>query len=115
MTSAGNGDRDGTGGGGTGSNGHQPLRRSARPVFSRSPLTPDQGCYGCLIGLAVLLVTVLIWAFIYWYNEPDFHDRGVDQTTPTVQERLHQRIAHPRGTAGAETPGAASPAPGKSF
>lgn len=54
-------------------------------------MTPDQGCCGCLVVAVLVLVSLLVWGFIYWYNEPNFHDRGPDEYAPTVQEQIRQR------------------------
>ncbi len=67
-------------GNGTG-DGAEPADLSLGPVtseprsslFTRTPLNPEESCLGCVIGAAILLVSVAIWAFVYWLNAPEFH------------------------------------------
>ena len=35
--------------------------------------TPEQGCFGCAIGIGVILFAFLVWVVVYWYYNPEFH------------------------------------------
>jgi len=116
-------------GNGSGRNGHGSSRNGSdgagsyenlRHRFERqpgvSPISPEHGCYGCLIAGGLILVTLLVWAFIYYYNEPNFHPPAIDESVPTVQEQLQDRIkrAKEKRAAASSAAIAASPTVGAS-
>lgn len=105
MSRAGNGKKGLNGlngsGNGTGPDGEEtPVsvrrldRRVVRPNYLPTRINPEQGCYGCLISGGVILVTVLIWAFIYWYNEPNYHRPDEDAPPPAPAQTL--RLSNPK-------------------
>lgn len=56
-----------------------------RPYYLPTQISPEKGCWGCIITVLVLLATVLFWVFIYWYNEPSFHPER--EATPSAPVR----------------------------
>jgi hypothetical protein len=73
---------DGSGAGRDGTDGQGPetedLFARFRPPkhFPPKPpgvASPEQMLMGCGIGCGMLLLSLLVWGFIYWYNEPAFH------------------------------------------
>jgi hypothetical protein len=66
-------------------------RRVIRPNHIPSRMNPEQGCYGCLISVGVVLATVLVWIFIYWYNEPSFHPQDEDAPQPPPAQTIRRR------------------------
>ncbi|HVK06800.1 MAG TPA: hypothetical protein VM490_25260 [Armatimonadaceae bacterium] len=61
-------------------------RRSPRPPGAMSP---DQACLGCLIGVGVLVVSVALWAFIYWRYAEEL--KPPPTPGPPVQEEIRNR------------------------
>ena len=57
------------------------VSRRPDPNTKTLPMTPEQGCIGCSVAVGVLLVTLLVWVYIYWRYEPAFHEPG---TTPHI-------------------------------
>ena len=57
------------------------VSRRPEPGAKTIGMTPEQGCLTCSVAVGVLLVTVLVWVYIYWRFEPAFHEPG---TTPPI-------------------------------
>ncbi|MBC8103231.1 MAG: hypothetical protein H7Z41_11645 [Cytophagales bacterium] len=86
----GNGNGAGHEGEGIPQNARRLDRRVVRPNYLPARMNPEQGCYGCLISVGVVAVTVLIWVFIYWYNEPNFHRPDEDASPPPPAQTLRR-------------------------
>lgn len=65
--------------------------RLVRPNYLPTRVNPEQGCYGCLISVGVILATFLVWVFIYWYNEPVFHHSDMDASPPPPAQTIRRR------------------------
>ncbi len=89
-----NGSEDGAGPAGENipGNARRLDRRVVRPNYLPGRINPEQGCYGCLISVGVILVTVLVWAFIYWYNDPTYHLPDEDTPKPPPIQTLRHTI-----------------------
>lgn len=42
-------------------------------LIKKMPMTPEQGCLGCGLGIGLLVVSLLVWLGIFWYYNPEFH------------------------------------------
>jgi len=38
-------------------------------------LDADQSCFGCLILGGLILLSLAVWGYVYWANNPEFHPR----------------------------------------
>ena len=106
MSRAGNG-KNGLNGHSGSSNGAGPdgekIPVSARPLSSKvsrpnylpARMNPEQGCYGCLISVGVVALTVLVWIVIYWYNEPNFHRPDEDAPPPPPAQTIRRKNPNP--------------------
>jgi hypothetical protein len=39
--------------------------------------TEDQGCFGCVALIVIVIVSILFWLFIYWRNADEFNTSRV--------------------------------------
>jgi len=107
MNGSGSSNGHGAGRNGTdGAGSYDNLRNRFERKQGVSPIAPEQGCYGCLIAAGLILVTLLVWSFIYYYNEPNFHPPVIDESAPTVQEQLQERIKRAKEKRAASSPAA---------
>jgi hypothetical protein len=49
------------------------LENIERRVITYKPMTPEQGCLGCGLSIALVFASLLVWLFLYWYYNPEFH------------------------------------------
>jgi hypothetical protein len=46
--------------------------RSGRGLPSPG-LDADQSCFGCLILVGLIVLSLAVWGFVYWRANPEFH------------------------------------------
>ena len=63
----------------SGGNGKGKPKGIPRPLFLRGPatdgrkeLTPEQGCIGCLVVTAIIVVSLIFWGYVFWRNSDVF-------------------------------------------
>lgn len=39
--------------------------------FGQLPGSPERSCITCLTGILLILLSVAMWAYIYWRNTPE--------------------------------------------
>ena len=89
SSSAGGSGDDGATGNGSGHPDERAHRldhpRGARIELPPNVMTPEQGCLSCSLGIALLILSLLFWLYIYWRNEPSFHPEPVRNNPPASQ------------------------------
>lgn len=41
------------------------------PPLGEKIESPDKTCLGCLIGVGMVVLAVIVWAFVYWRLNPE--------------------------------------------
>lgn len=41
------------------------------PPLGANVDSPDKTCLGCLVGIGMVVLAILVWAFIYWRLNPE--------------------------------------------
>ena len=67
-------------------------------VVGKRSSSPEKGCLGCGLGIALVGISVIIWAVVYWYYTPEMHlhpHKLPAMFDTEVSPKLKTKVPHP--------------------